>query len=137
MANSFVKRFHRHSQPVRGFKFALLAWSCNGVLGIAIVGRTTARMLSNDVTAEITRVCVLDGAQNACSFLYGACWRVWREMGGKRMLTYTLKSESGTSLRAAGFRPVAVIKAAEWTRPSRARGSQPVYSEDKIRWEKP
>jgi hypothetical protein len=135
-ANAFVREHHRHSNPVRGYKFSLLAWSGEGLLGVAIVGRTTARRLHNDLTAEVTRVCTT-GSANVCSFLYGACWRVWREMGGKRIITYTLQSESGASLRAAGFRPVANAKAHEWSRESRPRGSQPVYSEDKIRWEKP
>jgi hypothetical protein len=56
-------------------------------------------------------------------------------MGYERVLTYTLASEGGASLRAAGAREAAKVEAEEWSRPSRRRASQPVYRQDKIRWE--
>lgn len=60
--------------------------------GVAIVGHPVARKLDDGLTVEIYRVCT-DGTYNACSMLYGACARIAREMGYKRIITYTLVSE--------------------------------------------
>lgn len=62
-------------------------------------------------TAEVLRVCTVPEApRGACSMLYGACWRAWRGMGGRRLITYTLDTEPGTSLRAAGWLQVGKTK---------------------------
>jgi hypothetical protein len=100
-ANDFVRRHHRHHRPTPGAIF------CVGVAddtlrGVAIVGRPVARKLDDGRTVEINRVAT-DGARNACSMLLGACRRVAKAMGFARVLTYTLPSEGGASLRAAGF----------------------------------
>ena len=89
-ANEFVANFHRHSKPTQGGKFAIGA-SCDGLFGVAIVGRPIARRLDDGFTAEVLRVCVNPNApKNTCSFLYGRCWRIWQQMGGMKMITYTL-----------------------------------------------
>lgn len=64
-----------------------------------------------------------DGTPNACSMLYGACRRAWRAIGGRRIVTYILASESGSSLRAAGWVPVAEVKHRQngWDVPGRRR----------------
>jgi|TARA_X000001388_G_scaffold43651_1_gene30681 hypothetical protein len=138
-ANDFVKRFHRHNKNSQGHKFSVGA-SYNGELvGVAIVGRPVARKLDDGFTTEILRVCVRDSApKNTCSFLYGRCWRIWQQMGGKRMITYTLQSEPGTSLKAADWKIMGETKPEKngWHRESRARSWQNVYSEPKYRWEK-
>ena len=123
-ANAFVAAHHRHHKPVVGHRFSIGAAE-NGVLvGAAIVGRPMARHFDDGVTAEVTRL-VTDGTHNACSLLYAACWRAWRAMGGHRLITYTLASESGASLRAAGWRVLYETKARPkgWDTPSRPRGS--------------
>lgn len=52
---------------------------------------------------EVDRVAT-DGTPNACSALYGAAARWARKRGDVDWLvTYTLASEPGTSLRAAGW----------------------------------
>jgi hypothetical protein len=56
-------------------------------------------------------------------------------MGYRRVVTYTLERESGASLRAAGFRPVARTGPNDWDRPNRSRAERPVYAERKVRWE--
>lgn len=101
-ANDFVRRLHRHNRPTLGAIF------CVGVAddelrGVAIVGRPVARRLDDGTTVEILRVCT-DGARNACSMLYGACRKAARALGYARIVTYTLPSEGGASLRAAGFK---------------------------------
>ena len=112
--------------------------------GVAIVGRPVARLLDNGLTAEIYRVCT-DGTYNACSMLYGACARIAREMGYKRIITYTLVSEPGTSLKASGFTNCGETGGGDWNVPSRPRettqvtlfGEERKYpDEKKIRWEK-
>ncbi len=105
-ANEFVEANHRHNKPVRGCKFAIAAMDGDELVGVAIVGRPLARMLDDGFTAEVLRVCVKDEARNACSFLYGRAWRIWQQMGGQRMVTYTLQSEPGSSLRGAGWKIV-------------------------------
>jgi hypothetical protein len=95
-------------------------------------------MLDDGWTAEVLRCCARDEApKGANSMLYGACWRAWRAMGGKRLVTYTLQTESGASLRGAGWKVVGEVKGGGWNRPSldRVRAWQPIYGQQKFRWE--
>jgi hypothetical protein len=114
-------------------KFAIGAHDGDGVVGVAIVGRPVARGLDDGWTAEVLRVCTL-GAQNACSLLYAACWRACRAMGYRKLITYTLKSEPGTSLRAAGWRVVGEVTRRSWHTPSRPRVDRDERQE-RFRWE--
>ena len=68
----------------------------------AIVGRPTGRRLDDGNTLEVTRLCT-DGTRNACSALYAACARRARREGYGKIITFTLQSEPGTSLKAAGW----------------------------------
>ena len=137
-ANHFVEQFHRHNGRTSrdGGKFAIGA-TCQGELvAVAIVGRPLARMLDDSVTAEVLRVCTRSEApRNSNSFLYAACWRAWRAMGGKKLVTYTLASESGDSLRGAGWKVIAECSQGSWSREYRERRWQPVYGQQKFRWE--
>jgi hypothetical protein len=138
-ANEFVANFHRHNKPVQGAKFSIGASDGDRLIGVAIVGRPIARRLDDGITAEVTRCCVLDDApKGACSFLYSRAWRAWQALGGHRLVTYTLQSESGASLRGAGWRVVGqtqgVSEGKGWTtRPGREW--QPVTGQAKFRWE--
>lgn len=101
-ANDFVARLHRHSKPTVGHKFSV-GVKADGVLcGVAIIGRPVARRLDDGVTVEVTRLCT-DGTFNACSMLYAAARRAAKALGYRRIYTYTLPQEGGSSLRAAGF----------------------------------
>ena len=112
-ANDFVASHHRHTGRTarNGGKFAI-GLARNGVLsGVAIVGNPLSATLMDGFTAEVLRLCVIEGApESACSRLYAACWRAWKAMGGTRMMTYTLESEPGTSLKAAGWVKVGKTK---------------------------
>ena len=137
-ACNFVTNFHRHNKAPQGGKFSIGASYLGKLGGVAIVGNPIARMLMDGFTAEVVRVCVLDDApKNTCSFLYGRCWRIWQQMGGKRMVTYTLQSESGASLKGAGWKLVGEVKPSKngWDRKSRNREWQPIYGQLKFRWE--
>lgn len=70
--------------------------------GVAIVGRPTGRRLDDGNTLEVTRLCT-DGTRNACSALYAACARRAKREGYGKIITFTLQSEPGTSLKAAGW----------------------------------
>jgi hypothetical protein len=136
-ANEFVLNFHRHNKPTQGGKFAIGAVNDGDLVGVAIVGRPVSATLQDSLTAEVTRVCVIDGApKNSCSFLYGRCWRIWQQMGGERMVTYTLQSESGSSLRGAGWHIKGEVKPGNWDRKNRPREWQPIYGQLKFRWER-
>ena len=98
-----MRQNHRHSKIVQGCKFCIAAIDLEEtILGEAIVGRPVSRRLDDGYTAEIVRTCTT-GTKNVNSLLYGACARIWKEMGGTKILTYTLETETGISLRAAGY----------------------------------
>ena len=135
-ANAFVESFHRHSRPVVGARFCIGLQQGGELVGVAVVGRPISRMLDADYVAEVLRLCTNDKAgKGACSKLYAASWRAWRAMGGTRLITYSLATESGASLRGAGWRNVGVVSARSWDTPSRRREWQPVYGQTKLRWE--
>lgn len=133
-ANGFVAKLHRHSKPVRGQKWSVAVADESGVRGVAIAGRPIARELDDGFTIEILRVCT-DGVRNGCSMLYAACCRAAAAMGYRLAVTYTLASEGGASLRAAGFKPVAEVEDRQWDRPSRQRAERDLVG-GKIRWER-
>ena len=139
-ANEFVEQHHRHNKKVQGARFAVGCLSDLKLVAVGIVGRPVARKLDNGLTAEITRLCASPGApKNACSFLYGRCWRIWQQMGGKRMITYTFRKEAGGSIRATGWRMIGATRGfgdhlKGWrTRPNREK--QENVKEPKYRWE--
>lgn len=101
-AIAFVGKYHRHNKPPFGHKFSIACYDGDRLCGVAMVGRPIARMLDDGMTVEITRNCT-DGTYNACSMLYGACIRAARALGFQKVITYTLTSEPGTSLKASGF----------------------------------
>ena len=132
-ARVFVDEHHRHHRAPQGGLFAVSVVDAAAIAGVAIVGRPVARRLADDYTAEVTRVCTL-GARNACSLLYAACWRAWRAMGGRRLVTYTLPEESGASLRGAGWRLIGEAGGGSWSRASRPRVDT-APTQEKLRWE--
>lgn len=139
-ANAVVDQWHRHNKPVRGCRFCMGAEEAGKLVGVVIVGRPVAKNVDQETTAEITRLCVTPEApKNACSFLYGAARRAWFTMGGKRLITYTLDSESGASLRGAGWtsQPVKIKHKTGGGWQSRDREHQPVFDETKLRWDAP
>lgn len=133
-ANAFVAQHHRHHGPVVGAKFTAAVADGDWIVGVAIVGRPVARPLDDGWTLEVVRVAT-DGTRNACSILYGCAWRVALQLGYQRIVTYTLCSESGASLRAAGYRPVERVRGRSWSCPSRPREDKGAI-EDRFRWEK-
>lgn len=113
-ANYFVEHHHRHHKPVVGHKFSIGCTENGKLVGVAIVGRPVSRYLDDGWTLEVNRMCT-DGTRNACSFLYGAAARAAKAMGYKKLITYILDTEDGTSLRAAGWKCAGLAGGKEWT----------------------
>lgn len=145
-ANLYIEKHHRHNGATVGCKFSIAVYDGQELAGVAIAGRPVARKMDDGLTLEITRVCT-NGKRNACSMLYGACVRIAKAMGYKKVITYTLEKESGASLKASNFQ----VSSADcgsckgWNVPSRPReivqeslfGEKQKYPlEKKIRWEK-
>lgn len=127
-ACEFIRLHHRHHLPPVGWKFGI-GLSAPGyapgdpdrvMVGVITIGRPVARRLDTGKTLEVTRCCTL-GYKNAPSMLYGAAWRAAKALGYTRLITYTLASEPGTSLLAAGWRVVGETRGASWSVPSRPR----------------
>ena len=113
-ASAFVEQNHRHHKPVTGHKFSIGCADGDRIIGVAIVGRPVSRYLDDGWTLEVTRLCT-DGTKNACSMLYAAAWRATRAIGYKRLITYTLITEPGTSLKAAGWKCIGEAGGLRWT----------------------
>jgi hypothetical protein len=140
-ANDIVSTLHRHHAPIPGG----FAWFCVGavvdgaLIGCAIAGRPTNRNNDDGQTVEVLRVAT-DGTPNAPSALLGACARAAKAIGAARIITYTLESESGTSLRGAGWVREADGIQSWWTHPGRngdgraAAVDRPHMQQGKVRW---
>jgi hypothetical protein len=132
-AKAYVARVHRHHRPPVSGLFAVGCALGEEVVGVAVVGRPVARMLDDGWTAEVTRVAT-NGTPNACSVLYGACWRAARALGWRKLITYTLPEEGGASLRASNWRCVGHAGGGSWSRKDRPRvDTHP--TQVKMRWE--
>lgn len=101
-AKAFVGQNHRHNKPPPGHKFSIACYDNDRLCGVCMVGRPVARHLDDGLTLEINRCCT-DGTYNACSILYGTACRAAKALGYKRIYTYTLQSEPGTSLKASNW----------------------------------
>src|SRR6185369_17517305 len=129
----FIGEHHRHHVEPEGWLFGVAVNDGERVVGVAVVGRPVARMLQNGFTAEVTRVCIVEDLETikdgegiehsapVASMLYSAAWRAARALGYRRLITYTLASETGISIKAAGWREVGKAGGGQWTRPSRPR----------------
>lgn len=132
-ANAFIEKHHRHHGGRRAHRFAVGVRGPRGALrGVAIAGNPISKALCDGRTIEVSRTCT-DGSKNANSMLYGAVWRAARALGYTRMVTYTMLSESGSSLRAIGMRQDGLTEGRPWNRPKRPRAvTYPVGP--KMRW---
>ena len=72
---------------------------------------------------------------NACSMLYGACARIAKDMGYRKVITYILLSENGASLKASNFVCEGEAGGEMWTGKRSGRDNG-VPKERKTRWSK-
>ena len=131
-ASNYINQFHRHHKASIGCKFCISVVGDDGQLhGVAVCGRPVSRHFDDGETLEINRVCT-DGTFNACSMLYGACCRIAREMGYRKVITYILESENGASLKASNFICEGEAGGTHWT--GRRNRGQDIPAEMKTRW---
>lgn len=130
----YIRRYHRHHDPVMRDKYRVGCVNNGELVGVVQVGNPVARALCDGYTLEVVRLCT-DGTKNVCSYLYSAAARIAREMGYRKIITYILVSESGDSLRAAGWSKEADIRGHAWDHPSRPRNTTAPTC-DKQRWMK-
>lgn len=116
----FIQAHHRHHRKPWGSMFQMAASDGEKIVGVAIVGRPVSRRQQDGFTCEVTRLCT-DGTKNACSMLYSASWRAAKALGYRRMITYILNTEPGTSLRASGWTLLGECGGGTWNQPSRPR----------------
>lgn len=141
-ARDFVAEHHRHNRKPRGWKWGHEIRNGTTVVGYAIVGRPVARMIAtrDPGALEVTRCCVrtdLDAGLvwNACTMLYAEAAREAKRRGYTRLITYTREDEDGTTLKAAGWSPVATTAARSWHTEARPRPDSDAPCR-KIRWER-
>lgn len=132
-ACNFIADHHRHHLPPQGWKFGIACNDGEKVVGVITIGRPVARLLDDGWTLEVTR-CATDGTRNAPSMLYGAAKRAAFAMGYKRLITYTLDTEPGTSLLAAGYKLVGIAGGRSWNREGRPRVDKHPIGQKKL-WE--
>ena len=133
-ANAFVAEHHRHHKPVTGHKCSLGCAQDGHLAGVAIVGRPVSRYLDDGRTLEVNRLCST-GEKNVCSFLYGAAARAAKALGYEKIITYTLDTEPGTSLRAAGWTCAGPAGGKRWTG-QRKPAVDLYHAQMKLRYEK-
>lgn len=116
-ARRLVAELHRHNRRPAGWLFGTGLAVDGELVGVAMLSRPRAAALDDGRTVELIRV-VTDGTRNANSRLYGAACRMAAAGGYTSAITYTLESESGASLRAAGFVLEAVLPERSWAEES-------------------
>lgn len=133
-ALGFCSSVHRRRPSIQGAMWCISVRCGDEIVGVALVGWPAKEWTDEELTVLcVLRVAVKEGFKNACSKLYGACWRAARAMGCESMVTYTDLDESGASLRGAGWIEDGTTDGGEWSRPSRPR-RKAVNAEPKRRW---
>ena len=122
-ANDYVEQHHRHHGKKTGCRFAIALYEYDVLHGVAICSNPVSRMADDGMTLEVSRLCT-DGTWNACSMLYGACARIAKEMGFRKIQTYILETESGSSLKASGWICEGTAGAFDWVGGNHKRNNE-------------
>lgn len=134
---NFIERNHRHCSIPQGHKFSIGLLNFGILVGVIVASIPKAKALNDQFTLELNRCCVLPDQRNACSKLYAKAILAGKSMGYRKFITYTLPHESGSSLRAVGFRMNGFTQAKldGWNTPSRPRKMPERYPVgQKCRW---
>ncbi|QPA61394.1 hypothetical protein INQ55_23705 (plasmid) [Lysinibacillus sphaericus] len=134
-AQQFVDQYHRHHKQPQGHKFSIGLQINNKLIGVIIAGRPVSRLLDNKQTLEVTRCCVIEGFKNAVSKLYSSVCKAAKAFGYKKVITYTLATETGSSMKAAGFKLDVISAGGSWNSKSRQRVDKHPTT-PKFRWVK-
>lgn len=132
-ARKHIERHHSHHHAPVGGLLACAVAEGDRVCCVAVLSRPVARMLDarGDV-AEVTRV-ASDGTKHVASMCLAAVTRAALALGWRRLVSYTLLGETGTSYRAAGWRCTGIVEASQgW----HSRGGRTIaQGGGKARWE--
>lgn len=106
-AMAHIEKHHSHHHAPPGGRFAVGVGEVEDgavrLACVAIVGRPVARLLDAvGTTAELTRS-ASDGTRHAASKCVAAATRAALALGYRRIVSYTILGESGTSYLAAGW----------------------------------
>lgn len=123
-AQEYIHKHHRHHEPAHRDKYRIGCIEGDELVGVIQVGRPVNRHMDDKKTLEVLRLCSR-GDKNVCSFLYSRAARVAKELGYSKIITYILESETGTSLKASGWRlEDENVGGGSWNCPSRPRELQ-------------
>lgn len=135
-----IDEHHLHHDAPIQWKWGLACYNGAVRVGVAIIERPKSRLYAaaHPEAVEVSRVCTWGDPrlrEHASSKLYGLACREAKKRGFKRVISYTLIDEAGTSLKAAGFKAVAKTKGGKWSRKARPRKDKAPTCK-KIRWER-
>lgn len=107
-ALAHIEKHHSHHHAPCGGKFAVGVSQEDGdgarIVCVAIVGRPVARVLdASGTVAELTRSASDGTAKNAASMCIASAARAAIALGYRRIVSYTILGELGTSYLAAGW----------------------------------
>jgi len=112
--SAVVTKYHRHHEATVGWMWGLMAWNNGDLVGVGVVGHATARLLMQRGILEVTRVCTFSRKR------YGAASAIYKaasaNAGASPIITYTLASEAGVSLSAAGWHDEGIAGGGKWNR---------------------
>lgn len=132
-ARAWIERHHSHHHAPVGGLFAVGVAAGADLACVAVVSRPVARAYdAAGGIAEITRV-ASDGTPHAASMCVAAATRMALAGGYRRLVSYTMLGEAGTSYLAAGWHITGLLRPRDgWeNRPGRVV----VQGGGKVRWE--
>lgn len=103
-AQAFVARHHSHNKPLRIDRYRAGCWNGPTLVGVVVVGNPTSPALMNTGQVEVRRLCTDRSLPatiryKAATALYAWAADTAERKGWRRIITYTLASESGMTLR--------------------------------------
>lgn len=140
-AKAFIARHHDHCPPPQGWRYGAAIWNGMTCVGVVTVGRPVARALPQYTWVEVNRLCVDRSLPDAlrwkaCSSLYTFAWEEAARRGFQRIITYTLETEDGMSLRYARWKPEHRTAGGSHSSKRRPRVDK-TPTVPKIRWTRP
>jgi hypothetical protein len=132
---AFIEANHSHHHKPNTWLLTVGVEQGGALVCVGVLELPKARMLCNGFTAEVSRVASA-GAKHAASMCIMALVRAAVALGYRRLISYMLLGEAGTSYRAAGWHVTALSAGGSWDRPSRpAAQRDSVQRGAKVRWE--
>lgn len=140
VAKAFVTNHHKHCPAPVGWRFGAGLRNGRDLIGVIMVGRPVARAYDHTRVVEVNRLCLRRDVPealvwNGCSMLYAYAAKEAKRRGFERLITYTMSSESGGSLKASGWTWDGEAGGGSWSCSSRPREDKSP-TDRKHRWVK-